>query len=564
MSASSQPLPVATDSDAASLEGRTVGSGRFEVRSELGRGGMGEVYLAYDRRRRREVALKLIAARYMGRAEREQRFRNEAEYARRVGTHPNVVSVIDVGELADCDGRLFMTMEPVRGPTLAMERVTLRRLPLDQVAMWARQIARGLVAIHAAGIVHRDLTPSNILIQSGTKVAKIFDFGLAGELDAPTSTHGNRLTFLGEVPGTEGYMAPEQALLAIPAETMDVFAFGVVLTEMLVGCSPFAHLDREEYIEWQQKGDREVRSIKRWGMAWPDGLAELVDDCLRRDPKERPQSATDLVERLDQIFPPAVAELVPLPTATKPSEDELDAHTIAEPVSEPSPPEPSPEPRRFWSTVALLSSLTLVIGGMVGWWLATAMVEHEGQTSPPVEEHEGVEEPATPKTTSQVGPSDGEPTGPVEQTAPVEQTTAPVESSETDQASTDPPSEVKPPQPAPEPVAPTTDTDDTEPKKPSDEPKTSNQQASSPSSVSSCEARRRRAHDADRRRAWKKVLAATQDGRCWPEDDERKRLRVRALAETGQYEACGHLAKGSSDPEIQKWRSECEQNVWKP
>lgn len=542
MSASSQPLRAAVASDTTSLEGRTVGSGRFEVRSELGRGGMGEVYLAYDRRRRREVALKLIATRYMGRSERESRFRNEAEYARRVGTHPNVVSVIDMGELADCDGRLFMTMEPVRGPTLAMERVALRRVPLDQVAEWARQIARGLVAIHAAGIVHRDLTPSNILIQPDTKVAKIFDFGLAGELDAPTATHGNRLTLLGEVPGTDGYMAPEQALLAVPAVTMDVFAFGVVLTEMLVGCNPFAHLDRDEYIEWQQTSRDEVRSIKRWGMAWPDGLAELVDDCLRRDPKARPQSAAELLDRLDRIFPPAVAELVPLPTTTKASEDDLDALTIAQAAAE-----PSPEPRRAWPMVVLLASLTLLtIGGVIGWWLANAVREPAGESSPRVEEPEGVElgaeEHAPRETTATVAPSDEGPTAPV--TPP-----------ETEREPREPPTTAEPSEPPAPDAAESSDPE---------EPRAPKPKGSSPSSVTSCETRRQRAHDGYRRQAWKTVLAATRDGRCWPDDTERLRLRVRALAETGQNGACVRLAEGSHDPEIAKWRTKCEQNVWRP
>lgn len=541
MSAGSEPLRAATNP--SSLEGRTVGSGRFEVRAELGRGGMGEVYLAFDRQRRREVALKLIAERYMGRPEREHRFRKEGEYAQRVGAHPNVVSVIDVGELVDCGGRLFMTMEPVTGPTLAMELAMIRRMPVDQAAEWARQIARGLVAIHAAGIVHRDLTPSNILIQSGTNVAKIFDFGLAGELDAAAATHGNRLTLLGEVPGTDGYMAPEQALLALPAVTMDVFAFGVVLTEMLVGDNPFAHLDRDEYIEWQQTSRDEAPSIKRWGLALPDGLAELIDDCLRRDPKARPRSGAALLERLDQILPPAVAELVPLPTATRASEDGLDACTIAEGAVE-----PPLVTRRVWPVAVLLASLLVGIGGAIGWWLANTVEEPEGQASPQVEELEGVEELAPRETTSQVAPRDEEPP------APVEPPEAAQEPSVRTKAQ---PSERRAPEPAEL-------TKPAEPVKPSDEPKAPKSKGADPSAAASCETQRQRAHDAYRRKAWKKVLAATRDGRCWPDGTERMRLRVRALAETGQNSACVRLAEGSRDPEISKWRTKCEQDVWRP
>lgn len=522
MSAGSEPLGGAADADTTSLEGRTVGSGRFEVRAELGRGGMGEVYLAYDRQRRREVALKLIAARYMGRPERERRFRNEGEYAQRVGTHPNVVSVIDMGELSDC-GRLFMTMEPVAGPTLAMELAMTRRMPVDRAVEWARQIARGLVAIHAAGIVHRDLTPSNVLIQSGTNVAKIFDFGLAGELDVPVVTQGHRLTLLGEVPGTDGYMAPEQAVLAVPAVTMDVFAFGVVLTELLVGCNPFAHLDRGEYIAWQQTSRDEAPSIERWGLALPEGLARLIDDCLRRDPKARPQSSAELLGRLDRICPPAVAELVLLPTVAEVSEDELEACTIAEAAVE-----PLEAPRRLWLAVMMLASFLVVVGGVIGWWLANAVDEPVDQPSPRVEELA----PREP-TTSQVVPSE-----------------------EAAQEPSVPPAKVQPSErPAP---------GGAEPDEPLDEPEAPKSEASDSSPVTSCETRRQRAHDAYARKAWKTVLAATQAGRCWPGDTERKRLRVRALAETGQNSACVRLAEGSRDPEISKWRTKCEQDVWKP
>lgn len=533
MSVRSEPVH-ASGERTDSFEGRTVGAGRFEVRGELGRGGMAEVYRAFDRHRRREVALKVIAARYVGRSDRERRFRNEADYAQRVGAHCNVLSVVDVGDLADCGGRLFMTMDAVEGPTLAMELASSRRLPVGRAVTWARQIADGLRAIHAAGVVHRDLTPSNVLIEAGTDIVKIFDFGLAGEVDAPASGHPSRLTLLGEVPGTHGYMAPEQAVLAPPAMSMDVHAFGVVVTEMLVGHNPFAHLDRAEYIEWQQSSREEAPSIKRWGLALPEGLAELIDDCLRRDPKKRPQSGAELLARLDRIGPtpsvvsePTPAAVVDMPVLATVAPIEDDAEDDTDTIRGEPPETPKPRP---WVVWAVLASLLVVTGVAVGWWLrATAQDDAPAVTPQPTlpDRHDAVEG----TTSSSVMPVLAPAVEPRPSDAPVasgggERAPAPTTSPETDPVSADPPGAA--------------------------------------SSAVSCETRRKRAHDAAQRRLWKKVLASTSSGRCWPEERERKRLRVRALAETGQHAACVRLAADSGDQEIVKWRLRCEQGLWKP
>lgn len=531
MSGKSEPV-LAPSGGGSSLEGRTVGAGRFQVRAELGRGGMGEVYRAFDRRRGREVALKVIAARYVGRPERERRFRNEAEYAQRVGEHPHVLSVMDVGELSDCGRRLFMTMDAVEGPTLAMELASSRRLSVDLAMLWARQIAEGLKAIHEAGVVHRDLTPSNILIQTGTNAAKIFDFGLAGELDAPATGHTSRLTLLGEVPGTHGYMAPEQATLAAPAMSMDVYAFGVVLTEMLVGHNPFAHLDRAEYIEWQQTSRDEVPSIKRWGLELPEGMADLIDDCLRRDAKERPQSGAELLARLDRIVPaPRVVDVVSLPSPVAFAEDDADDEpdTLRTEVVEPAP-------RRPWLIFALLASLLVVTGIGVGWWLATTVQETEQPEAQPSPPDEGAGSEALPTD---------EPLVEVQPLAP---------SAGSDDAgaagNNEPPerSDMKEEQPAPL----------------VDRPPDPGPQPPSQASATSCETRRKRARDAAQRKLWKTVLGSTQSARCWPDEAERRRLRVQALAETKQNAECVRIAADSSDPEIVKWRTRCEQGLWRP
>ncbi|MCH9682044.1 MAG: serine/threonine protein kinase [Deltaproteobacteria bacterium] len=505
--------------DAPALLGRTVGNGRFEVLGELGRGGMGEVYLARDDRSCREVALKVIAARYVGRSEREQRFRNEAEYAQRVGGHCHVVAVDELGTLDDCDDRLFMTMERIEGPTLAMELAMQERLALPRAVTWARQVADGLAAIHAAGIVHRDLSPANILIERGSECAKIFDFGLASEMDAPVSSSLGRLTLLGEVPGTHGYMAPEQVSQGAPSGTMDVYAFGAVLTEMLVGHNPFAHLDREEYIDWQQTSRDETPSIRRWGLALPEGLVGLIDDCLRRNPAQRPRDGAALLARLDALTPAPVVALVPVHPLPPVVLDEVsdDASTIEARIVEPRP--------RRWSWRVAVEVLVGVVLLLVG--VAIGRGSHPTLGGVPVAPRRWAPSPSVVR---------GEP---VQVTSTGLPRTADVEAV-VEREPGSPPLNLH--------------------------PTVRNRSGSmrrAPARLS-CKARRARADDAEAGGDWPTVLDLTRNQRCWPQSVHRMRLRVHALSETGQYVPCLELATGSEDPEVSKWRAQCERGLWTP
>ncbi len=504
---------------APGLPGRTVGHGRFEVLGELGRGGMGEVYLAREQRSRRELALKVIAARYVGRPEREQRFRNEAEYARRVGAHEHVVSVEEVGTLADCDGRLFMTMTRIEGPTLAMELAMQQQLTVGCAVRWARQVAAGLAAIHAAGIVHRDLSPSNILIDRGTGAAKIFDFGLASEMDAPSAPSLGRITRLGEVPGTHGYMSPEQVSRGAPSGAMDVYAFGAVLTEMLVGHNPFAHFDREEFIQWQQTSREETPSIRRWGLSLPDALAELIDDCLRRNPAQRPRDGSELLARLGSLMPTPVVALVPvLPVPTPPLDEPGDDDSTIEACIVHT--RSGVHPRRAVLRVAA-GFLVLLLGVAIGRCSVPKVPAHV------------VARPAVV----------AEPRAAVVETPPM----APMEMSR----SADDFDLVENNTGSPPSIVPQEFGRGSELPRRADPPPT-------------CKVRRARAHDAAVRGDWSAVLGFTKNRRCWPRPLERARLRVRALSEVGQYVACLELATGSEDPEVDEWRAQCERGLWTP
>src|SRR3989440_13003755 len=191
--------------------------GRYEIRSKIGEGGMGEVYLAQDTELNRKVALKILPAELAVNQDRMRRFVQEAKAAAALN-HPNVAHVYEIGER---DGLNFISMEYVEGKTLR-EKIHYERTELRKLIKYLQQVAGGLAKAHAAGIVHRDLKPDNIMI-TRDGYAKILDFGLAklvetqrslGLGSAASSEVGTRImaqqSLAGMVMGTAGYMSPEQ------------------------------------------------------------------------------------------------------------------------------------------------------------------------------------------------------------------------------------------------------------------------------------------------------------------------------------------------------------------
>jgi serine/threonine protein kinase len=203
--------------------------GRYQIEGLLGAGGMGQVFRARDTRLGRTVAIKVSSKQFSGRFEREAR-------AIAASNHPHICTLYDVGPN-------YLVMEEVEGETLA-DALKRGPLPLDQALRYAAQIAGALAAAHAQGIVHRDLKPGNVMIaQAGVKV---LDFGLAkqaidagehAETAAPDAADAR--TEAGQMIGTVAYMSPEQAEAKHLDVRSDVFAFGVVLYEMLTGHRPF-------------------------------------------------------------------------------------------------------------------------------------------------------------------------------------------------------------------------------------------------------------------------------------------------------------------------------------
>src|SRR3989449_8998650 len=215
--------------------------GRYEIRSKLGEGGMGEVYLAQDTKLDRKVALKILPADLATNHDRMRRFVQEAKAASALN-HPNIITI---HETEETDSDLFIATEFIDGFTL---RARMQKLPLKLAESLdiAVQIASALSAAHAVGIVHRDIKPENIMLRRDG-IVKVLDFGLAkltatqpAAVDTEAATKTLLRTDPGLVLGTASYMSPEQGRgLEVDART-DIFSLGVVVYEMVAGCLPFA------------------------------------------------------------------------------------------------------------------------------------------------------------------------------------------------------------------------------------------------------------------------------------------------------------------------------------
>jgi eukaryotic-like serine/threonine-protein kinase len=272
--------------------------GPYEIVSPLGAGGMGEVYRARDTRLHREVAIKVLPGSFSQDTDRLRRFEREARAASALN-HPAILTVHDFGEH---DGIPYVVTELLEGSTLR-ERLAGGRLPVRKALDYAGQIARGLAAAHAKGIVHRDVKPENVFVTNDGRV-KILDFGLAklaGERDgaagteSPTQTHG---TEPGVVMGTVGYMSPEQVKGELADARSDIFSFGAVLYEMLTGARAFSGGSAAETMSAILRDDPPKPSGTFPGVA--ASLDRIVRRCLEKSRQERFQSASDLAYALDE------------------------------------------------------------------------------------------------------------------------------------------------------------------------------------------------------------------------------------------------------------------------
>lgn len=276
--------------------------GHYEIRSRIGLGGMGEVYLAEDVQLCRKVALKLVscdgASGAVDRSSRMVRFVREAKMAATL-SHPNIAHIYEIGKDGDTD---FIAMEFVEG--MVLSRFLVDEKPnLPSILRIMEEVADGLAAAHGVGILHRDLKPDNIMV-TADRHAKILDFGLAKAITAPEALPAStrdetEITESGTVMGTSGYMSPEQARGRELDSRSDIFSFGSVLFEAITGERAFKGEDPIGTIV------RIVRdpapSICDLEPGLPADLQRIVSLCLEKDPNDRFQSIKDVAIELRSL-----------------------------------------------------------------------------------------------------------------------------------------------------------------------------------------------------------------------------------------------------------------------
>src|SRR5690348_7363025 len=273
----------------------------YRITAKLGEGGMGEVWRATDTKLNRDVAIKVLPDAFAADPDRLTRFTREAQVLASLN-HPNIAAIYGVEERA-------LVMELVEGVTLS-ERIGKGALPVDEALDIARQIADALEAAHEKGVVHRDLKPANIKLTPDGRV-KVLDFGLAKAMsgegiaadpaNSPTITMS--ATVAGVIMGTAGYMAPEQAKGKPVDRRADIWAFGVVLHEMLTGRRLFEGETTTELLAAVLTREPDLDAV-------PARVRKLLQSCLEKDPKRRLRDIGDVWRLLDEsdAQPPGLAQ----------------------------------------------------------------------------------------------------------------------------------------------------------------------------------------------------------------------------------------------------------------
>jgi serine/threonine protein kinase/Leucine-rich repeat (LRR) protein len=260
--------------------------GHYEVLEIVGRGGMGIVLRAFDEKLQRVVAIKALAPAFAQSGPSRQRFVREAQAAAAV-THDNVIAIHAVEDAGPVP---YLVMQFIDGPTLQEKIDRNGRLPLHEIVRIGRQIAAGLAAAHAQGLVHRDVKPANILLENGVERVKITDFGLAHTVDDAS------LAQSGLIAGTPAFMSPEQASGAHVDSRSDLFSLGSVLYALCTGHAPFQADSTRALL--QQVRDELPQNIRELNPDVPEELCRLIERLHAKAPLERPASAQEVADRL--------------------------------------------------------------------------------------------------------------------------------------------------------------------------------------------------------------------------------------------------------------------------
>ncbi|HKQ50738.1 MAG TPA: protein kinase [Pyrinomonadaceae bacterium] len=365
--------------------------GRYEIRSRIGAGGMGEVYLARDTTLDRVVALKILPSEIATDQQRMQRFVQEAKTASALN-HPNILTIFEIGET---NGAHFIATEYIDGVTLR-KHIQGRRLKLSEALDVASQIAAGLTAAHSAGIVHRDIKPENIMLRKDGYV-KLLDFGLAKPterqaslVDTEAQTKMLVNTSPGMVMGTVSYMSPEQARGFQLDSRTDIWSLGCVLYEMVAGRVPFSGETTSDVIVAVL--DREPPPLPGGPYETPLELQRILRKALRKDREERYQTVKDLLvdlralkqevdfeAKLEISVPPESRSLAAFNTisAQNSFETERAAHTSHVPATRSTlasgrlaaSPRAAGERFKQWTVLALVAAFAAVVTGLVYMYL---------------------------------------------------------------------------------------------------------------------------------------------------------------------------------------------------
>lgn len=274
----------------------------YDVEREIGRGGMGVVYRAMDKRLKRPVAIKLLPPELAFRRDVRKRFQREAETSAQL-SHPNIVPIYSVDEVGNL---VFFVMACVDGDNLATQLRLRGPLPTDEIKRYLTEVADALAYAHSRGVIHRDIKPDNILVDALDGRAMVTDFGIARAAEGGDGDDGPRLTATGLAIGTPAYMSPEQASGDRDVDgRSDLYALGVVAYQMLTGSPPFTgnttpvllvkHLSETPVPVEERRPDT------------PPMLAAMVMRLLEKDPAHRFQSAAELAQALRSGIVPSVA-----------------------------------------------------------------------------------------------------------------------------------------------------------------------------------------------------------------------------------------------------------------
>jgi eukaryotic-like serine/threonine-protein kinase len=348
----------------------TLFDGRYRIVRKLGTGGMANVYLAEDQELGRSVAIKILDERHAADEQFVERFRREAKNAASL-SHPNIVSIYDRGE---AEGTYYIAMEYLDGRTLKELLVRFGMPPVKIAIGYTRQVLSALAFAHKSGLVHRDIKPHNVLVDSGGHV-KVTDFGIA-------RSESSQMTEAGSIIGTAQYLSPEQARGAPVDQRSDIYSVGVLLYELLTGSVPFTGDTPVEIAMKHLSAVPEVPSKKRPDV--PRGLDLAVVRALAKDPAERYQSA----EEMD-------AELARLEQGLRVTDETADAATavlagsgidttavrkapvVTSGAYRRPPYVDYPQPVRRRPRWPWLAALLVLIAAGVGAWYAYDSLQHE-------------------------------------------------------------------------------------------------------------------------------------------------------------------------------------------